>query len=93
MPTTTLSAPSVTYGAALAFETLGADETTGIRLHLVDDTLIRVVGGIVRLTVDGEERLLGPGDEALVPAGAAHVLAGAADCEARLLSGWRPARR
>jgi mannose-6-phosphate isomerase-like protein (cupin superfamily) len=94
MPTMTPSAPSaVTHGAALAFETLAAGQETGVRVHLDEDTLLRVVAGIVRLVVDDAERLLGPGDEAIVPAGAPHVLASAAACEARLVSGWRPARR
>jgi quercetin dioxygenase-like cupin family protein len=94
MPTMTPSAPSaVVHGAALAFETLAAGQATGVRVHLDEDTLVRVVAGIVRLTVDEAERLLGPGDEAIVPGGEPHVLAGAGDCEARFVSGWRPARR
>jgi quercetin dioxygenase-like cupin family protein len=51
-----------------------------------------VIAGIVRLTVDAEERLLGTGDEAIVPAGAPHSLASAGG-EARILSGLRYARR
>jgi len=77
-------------GAELTFETLVADRAPLRRC--ADETLIRVLDGVVRLTVDGCERLLQIGDEAIVPAGAPHRLAGAGG-PARLLSGSRPARR
>jgi quercetin dioxygenase-like cupin family protein len=82
---------SVTAGAELAFETLVAipGEDAPLRASL-DDTLIRVIDGIVLLTVDGAERLLYAGDEAIVPGGAPHRLGAAG--EARILSGTRPAR-
>jgi quercetin dioxygenase-like cupin family protein len=76
-------------GAELTFETLVADRAPLRRRS--EDTLIRVLDGAVRLTVDGGERLLRIGDEAIVPAGAPHRLA-AAGGPARLVSGSRPAR-
>jgi mannose-6-phosphate isomerase-like protein (cupin superfamily) len=88
----TVRAASATYGAALTFETLVEGEAAAPRLRADDDTLLRVVAGIVRLTVEAEERLLGAGDEAIVPAGAPHSLASAGG-EARVLSGYRSARR
>jgi quercetin dioxygenase-like cupin family protein len=77
-----------TTGAALTFERIPGGHGT-VRVRPLDDTLLRVIAGVVRLVVDGEERVLGPGEEAIVPAGVAHRLAGA-DGEARLLSGLRP---
>jgi mannose-6-phosphate isomerase-like protein (cupin superfamily) len=85
-------AASATYGAALTFETLVEGEAAPARLRAGEDTLLRVVAGIVRLTVEAEERLLGTGDEAIVPAGSPHSLASAGG-EARVLSGFRSARR
>jgi mannose-6-phosphate isomerase-like protein (cupin superfamily) len=81
---------STTHGAELTFETL--DGTGGsLRLRHAEDTLLRVIDGIVRLHVEGAERLLGTGDEAIVPAGAAHRLAGASG-EARVMMGFRALR-
>ena len=85
-------AATATHGAALTFETLVEGEAAHPRLHVYEDTLLRVISGIVRLTVEAEERLLGTGDEAIVPAGAPHSHASAGG-EARLLSGFRSARR
>lgn len=84
-------AAAVTYGAALTFETL-AGEDGPLRVRPAGDTLLRVIGGAVRLTVDGVERLLGAGDEAVVPAGVPHRLASVGG-EARFVTGVRPARR
>jgi mannose-6-phosphate isomerase-like protein (cupin superfamily) len=79
---------TVSYGAALTFETLLEGEPAPDRLRPDEDSLLRVLGGLVRLTVDGEERLLGTGDEAIVAAGARHRLASASG-EARVLAGFR----
>ena len=46
--------------------------------------------GIVRIAVDGSERLLEPGDETIVPAGAAHRLSSARG-RARVVIGFRAA--
>jgi mannose-6-phosphate isomerase-like protein (cupin superfamily) len=59
-----------------------------LRIRPDEATLLRVVSGSVRLTVLGEERLLEPGDEAIVPAAHAHRLAGAG-AEARVVMGFR----
>jgi mannose-6-phosphate isomerase-like protein (cupin superfamily) len=88
----TTVAASATHGAALTFETLLEGEAAHPRLHASEDRLVRVIAGIVRLTVDAEERLLGAGDEAIVPAGSPHSFASAGG-ESRLVSGFRPARR
>jgi mannose-6-phosphate isomerase-like protein (cupin superfamily) len=77
------------YGAELTFEMLGPDHAP-LRVHRTEDTLLRVIDGIVRLAVDGAERLLGTGDEAIVPAGAPHRIASAGGT-ARILLGFRAA--
>ena len=79
-----------TDGAALTFETLAAYDGVmpPLRIRPDEATLLRVVSGSVRLAVRGEERLLEPGDEAIVPAGHAHRLAGAG-AEARVVMGFR----
>jgi mannose-6-phosphate isomerase-like protein (cupin superfamily) len=89
---TTTAATSVTYGAGLTFETLVALDDAPLRQRPEDDTLIRVIAGVVLLTVDAGERVLVTGDEAIVPAGAPHRLASAGG-DARLVTGFRPARR
>jgi mannose-6-phosphate isomerase-like protein (cupin superfamily) len=76
------------HGAELTFETIGPDDAAPLRVHRGEDTLLRVVDGIVRLVVDGAERLLGTGDEAIVPAGAAHRITSACG-DSRLLMGFR----
>ena len=79
-----------TDGAALTFETLAAYDGVmpPLRIRPDETTLLRVVSGSVRLTVRDEERLLEPGDEAIVLAGHAHRLAGAGG-EARVVMGFR----
>ena len=79
-----------TDGAALTFETLAAYDGVmpPLRIRPDEATLLRVVSGSVRLRVHDEERLLEPGDEAIVPPGHAHRLA-AAGGEARVVMGFR----
>jgi hypothetical protein len=81
---------SATHGAALTFETVA--DIPDERVRPGEDTLLRVIHGIVRLTVDGVERLLGAGDEAIVAAGATYRLESAGG-EARFVTGFRPAAR
>jgi mannose-6-phosphate isomerase-like protein (cupin superfamily) len=81
---------AVTHGAALEFETIRAFDgaPAPLRVRAAEDTLLRVIDGVLRLTVDGADRLLAIGDEAIVPAGARHRLAGAAG-EVRVVIGFR----
>jgi mannose-6-phosphate isomerase-like protein (cupin superfamily) len=85
---------AVTEGAALRFETLVAieGESAPTRVRNCDDTLLRVIAGTLRLTVDEEDRLLEAGEEAIVPAGMAHRIRSAAG-EARFVAGFRRVRR
>jgi mannose-6-phosphate isomerase-like protein (cupin superfamily) len=77
---------SVSYGAALTFETLAEGEPAGTRMCADERTLLRVLDGIVRLTIEGSEQLLGIGDEAIIPAGSSHTIASASG-EARIVIG------
>ena len=82
---------AVTHGAALDFETLYPDgELAPVRQHPRQDTLLRVISGDVRLTIDRDVRLLGVGEEAIVPAGTRHRIT-SHEGEARVLVGFRTA--
>jgi mannose-6-phosphate isomerase-like protein (cupin superfamily) len=79
-------------GAALTFETVGTFPGGGapLRVRPREWTLLRVVDGVVRLTVGSVERLLRPGEEAIVDPGRPHRIAAAAG-EARYVVGFRSA--
>ena len=83
---------SANYGTALTFETLVEGESAPARMRSSEDTLLRVIAGIVRLTVGRDERLLGTGEETVIPAGAPHRVA-SAGAEARLVMGFRLTQR
>jgi mannose-6-phosphate isomerase-like protein (cupin superfamily) len=83
------SSSTATYGAALDFETLYPDgDLAPVRLRLHEDTLLRVIAGDVRLTLDGDVRLLGTGEEAIVPAGTRHRIT-SLEGQARVIVGFR----
>jgi mannose-6-phosphate isomerase-like protein (cupin superfamily) len=75
-------------GAALTFATVGTSASVQVRPG--EWTLLRVVDGVVRLTVGGVERLLHPGEEAIVDPGRPHRIAAACG-EARYVVGLRSA--
>ena len=85
-----LLASSVTHGTELTFETVVPGDAP-VRLRAHEDTLLRVIAGLVRVTVAGDERVLAAGDEAIVPAGVPHRVAGAGG-GARFVVGFRLAR-
>jgi mannose-6-phosphate isomerase-like protein (cupin superfamily) len=86
-----ISSPApVTYGSVLNFENLTNEAS--LRFRPLEDTLLRVIDGVAELRFDGEEHLLGPGGEAIVPAGFHHTLC-AISGEARIVTGYRAARR
>jgi quercetin dioxygenase-like cupin family protein len=83
---------TVVHGAGLIIETLVELPAGKVPSRVsTDDTLIRVIDGIVCLSTDDGDRLMGPGDEAIVPAYAEHRLASAGG-DAKLISGSRAAR-
>ena len=53
---------------------------------------LRVIDGVIALRFDGEEHLLSPGGEAIVPAGFHHTMC-AVTGEARIVMGYRRAFR
>lgn len=67
-----------TFGTALTFETVEPFESrpAPVRMRPWENTLLRVLDGVLRLTTDGEERRMGIGEEALLPAGTPYQLAG-----------------
>jgi mannose-6-phosphate isomerase-like protein (cupin superfamily) len=83
---------SATHGAALTVETLVEGQAVGARLRMHDDTLLRVIAGIVRVTIEAEAHWLKTGDEIVIPAGASHRVASAGGV-ARLVTGLRAVRR
>jgi glyoxylate utilization-related uncharacterized protein len=86
-PTPSLLPARATYGSTLIVETLLA-EPAAMRCKPYEQTLVRVIDGAVRLTIEDDERILALGEEAIVPAGARHQLSSVA-CEARIISGTR----
>lgn len=84
-----VAAPALArHGAELTFETLSAWPVE-VRHHPHHTTLLRVIAGRVRLAMDNAERLLGSGDEAMIPAATAHRLESVGG-EARVVIGFRP---
>jgi mannose-6-phosphate isomerase-like protein (cupin superfamily) len=83
-------AGSVTDGTELTFETVAGPDAAppAVRVHARQDTLLRVVAGPVRLMIGTAERVLETGDEAIVPAGRPHRIAGA-EGPARVVTGLR----
>jgi len=84
---------SASHGVALTFETIEefAQRPAPVRLRPWEDTLLRVIDGVLRLTTDGAERRLAIGEEAILPAGTPHQLAGV-DGRARVVIGFRAGR-
>jgi mannose-6-phosphate isomerase-like protein (cupin superfamily) len=90
--TSTAPASTTTEGVRLVFETVApvGDARAPLRINPDEATLLRVIDGLVSLTVADEQRVLGIGDEAIVPAGRPHRIASIAG-DARLVMGFRSA--
>jgi quercetin dioxygenase-like cupin family protein len=84
----TASSSAATHGTALTFETVREHDAAPLRMRPSEETMLRVIAGELLVTAEGETRMLGPGEEALLPAGVAHRFACAAG-EARFLVGYR----
>ncbi len=74
-------------GKTLVFEDVACDWAPR-RVRPDEDVLMRVVSGLILLTTDEAERLLEPGDEAIVPAGHCYRLE-ALSGTARTITGYR----
>jgi mannose-6-phosphate isomerase-like protein (cupin superfamily) len=81
---------SVSFGAALTFESFGEGEDAPLRMHPREETLLRVIDGTVSLTIHGRDELLAVGHEVRIAAGVAHRLA-AASGDAHVMIGLRAA--
>ena len=91
-PVTRTTRATATHGAALTFETLVEGQEGYARLRMHDDTLLRVVAGLVRVTIDATDHRVRTGEELVIPAGAPHRLASAGGV-ARVVTGFRAVRR
>jgi quercetin dioxygenase-like cupin family protein len=82
------------HGVALTFETFepAAAADAPVRVRPAEDVLLRVIDGLVRLTVAEDDRVLGIGDEVIIAAGTAHRLTAVAG-RGRIVMGFRPAAR
>lgn len=86
------AATAVRHGVALTFETIDEfhSRPAPVRMRPWEDTLLRVIDGMLRLTTDGEERRMTIGEESILAAGTPHQLAGV-DGSARVVIGFRTA--
>lgn len=84
-----------TDGALLRIETRNPPNGVAEPLHVhpLQETRAAVVSGRLRFLVDGEERLLGPGDEVTIPAGTPHRFWNDGDEDAVAIQEARPALR
>ncbi len=91
MPTETRISPSrVIHGAALVFEDIPSGSAP-LRVRPDEDSLLRVICGLIRLTTDERELVLAPGEEAIIPAGTAYRLA-SISATGRTVTGFRSPR-
>ena len=70
---------------SLAEATLEPDEATQRHYHRVTEEIYFVLKGSGRMEVDGETRMVRPGDAVLIPAGAWHTLENNGTSELRIL--------
>ncbi len=70
---------------SFAEATLEPDEATHRHYHRVAEEIYFVLKGSGRMEVDGESRVIRPGDAILIPAGAWHALENNGNSELRIL--------
>jgi mannose-6-phosphate isomerase-like protein (cupin superfamily) len=70
---------------SLAEATLEPDEATQRHFHRATEEIYFVLKGAGRMEVDGESRIVRPGDAILIPAGAWHMLENNGTSELRIL--------
>lgn len=66
---------------SLAEATVPAGGSTTRHFHALSEEIYMVLAGTGELEIDGERRRIGPGDAALIPAGAWHELVAATDMQ------------
>ena len=74
-----------TQAQSLAEATLEPDEATQRHVHRASEEIYFVLKGSGRMEVDGETRMIRPGDAVLIPAGAWHTLENNGSSELRFL--------
>ena len=74
-----------TAAQSLAEATLEPDEATQRHYHRATEEIYFVLKGSGRMEVDGETRMVRPGDAVLIPAGAWHMLENNGTSELRIL--------
>ena len=87
----TATSVTVIHGAMLSFETVearAADQAPA-RMREHHETLLRVIGGVVTLEMDGSERTLLIEGEARIAPGVPHRLWNAGADEARIVQEFR----
>lgn len=62
-------------------------------VHPNQEERFEVLSGTLKLRIEGEERLLSPGDVAVIPAGQSHVWWNAGEEDVHVLGEFRPALR
>ena len=70
---------------SLAEATLEPDEATQRHYHAATEEIYFVLKGSGRMEVDGERRMVRPGDAVLIPAGSWHTLENNGTSELRIL--------
>ncbi len=75
---------------SLAEATLEPDEATQRHYHRAAEEIYFVLKGSGRMEVDGESRMVRPGDAILIPAGARHTLENNGTSELRILCASAP---
>jgi mannose-6-phosphate isomerase-like protein (cupin superfamily) len=75
---------------SLAEATLEPDEATQRHYHRATEEIYFVLKGSGRMEVDGETRMVRPGDAILIPAGAWHTLENNGTSELRILCACAP---
>jgi mannose-6-phosphate isomerase-like protein (cupin superfamily) len=84
-----VSAPA--RNQSLAEATVPAGGSTAEHFHRRTEELYLVTAGRGRLVIDGEERVLGPGDCALIPPGARHKIYNVGSEPLRIVCACAPA--
>jgi mannose-6-phosphate isomerase-like protein (cupin superfamily) len=79
-----------TDAQSLAEATLEPDEVTQRHFHRVAEEIYFVLKGSGRMEVDGDTKMIRPGDAVLIPAGAWHTLENNGSSELRFLCSCAP---
>lgn len=84
-----------TDGALLQADMFASPQASpaAAHVHPRQEERFEVLAGVIRVSIDGVETTLGPGDVAVVPPGTPHTWRNVDDVEAQMLVDFRPALR